>query len=191
MSPRAGLDTRTVIEAAAVLVDELGAEQLSLALLAQRLGVRKPSLYNHISSLAALKYQVVVQNKREVLAALKLALAEKSGMAAMFALTEAYRAYAQAHPGLYALGEQLHATEKDTELLTVEEEIFACVKTVVAPYQLSEEEINTAILGVCSIIEGFLSLELGGNLPPNLDRDQSFHQVIHAFLRGIVQKKEL
>lgn len=191
MSPRAGLDTQAVIEAAAALVDELGAEQLSLALLAQRLGVRKPSLYNHISSLPALKYQVVVQSKREVLAALTRALTGNSGLEAMFALAEAYRAYAQAHPGLYALAEQIHATEKDAELLAIEEDIFARVQTVVAPYQLSEEEINTAILGVRSIIEGFLSLELGGSLPHHLDRDQSFHQVIHAFFRGIVQKKEL
>ncbi|HEY0753964.1 MAG TPA: WHG domain-containing protein [Ktedonobacteraceae bacterium] len=189
MSPRAGLGTQTVIEAATALVDELGADQLSLALLAQRLGVRKPSLYNHISSLASLKYQVAVQSKREILSVMTRALADKSGLDAMFALAEAYRAYAQAHPGLYALAEQLHASEKDAELLAVEEAIFACVRTVVAPYQLSAEEINTAILGVRSIIEGFLSLELAGNLHSTVDLAQAFHQVIQAFFKGIVPLK--
>src|SRR5260221_8231667 len=46
MSHRAGLDRSTVVEAAAKLVDEEGIEQLTLGRLAERLGVRTPSLYN-------------------------------------------------------------------------------------------------------------------------------------------------
>src|SRR6266568_2442851 len=56
MSHRAGLDRSTVVEAAARLVDEEGIEQLTLARLAERLGVRTPSLYNHVAGLPGLKH---------------------------------------------------------------------------------------------------------------------------------------
>ncbi|MGZ3638658.1 MAG: TetR family transcriptional regulator, partial [Ktedonobacterales bacterium] len=51
MSRRVGLDQEAVIQAAADLVDAEGLDALSLARLAEKLGVRTPSLYNHISSL--------------------------------------------------------------------------------------------------------------------------------------------
>ena len=50
MAHRAGLDRAAVVEAAARLVDEEGVEQLSLGRLAERLGVRSPSLYNHVAN---------------------------------------------------------------------------------------------------------------------------------------------
>ena len=58
--PRAGLNRRAVVAAAAVLADEVGWEQLTLAGLAGRLGVRLPSLYKHIDSLDGLRRDVAV-----------------------------------------------------------------------------------------------------------------------------------
>ena len=50
---RAGLARTSVTEAGATLADEIGFDQLSLGMVAERLGVKSPSLYNHIDSLAA------------------------------------------------------------------------------------------------------------------------------------------
>ncbi|NUS52269.1 MAG: TetR family transcriptional regulator, partial [Nocardioidaceae bacterium] len=46
--PRAGLSPDVVVAEAAVLVDETGAAQLTLAALAKRFGVALPSLYKHV-----------------------------------------------------------------------------------------------------------------------------------------------
>ncbi|WJH31593.1 TetR/AcrR family transcriptional regulator [Paenibacillus sp. CC-CFT742] len=51
VSPRQGLDRGTLLSAAAQLADSDGFQALTLAALAQRLDVRSPSLYNHISGL--------------------------------------------------------------------------------------------------------------------------------------------
>ncbi|MGZ3714794.1 MAG: TetR family transcriptional regulator, partial [Ktedonobacterales bacterium] len=56
MARRAGLDQEAVIQAAADLVDAEGMDALSLARLAETLGVRTPSLYNHISSLDGVRH---------------------------------------------------------------------------------------------------------------------------------------
>ena len=48
--PRAGLQPERVVTEAVALVDEVGLDQLSMGALAKRLGVRPPSLYNHIKN---------------------------------------------------------------------------------------------------------------------------------------------
>src|SRR2546430_5946247 len=60
MSHRAGLDQASVVEAAVKLVDEEGIEQLTLGRLAERLGVRTPSLYNHVAGLPGLKHELML-----------------------------------------------------------------------------------------------------------------------------------
>ena len=55
------------MEAAAALADEGGAgEELSLARLAERLGVRKPSLYNHVEGLSGLRRELALMALREL-----------------------------------------------------------------------------------------------------------------------------
>src|SRR5919109_5367880 len=67
MSHRVGLDQATVVEAAARLVDEEGLEQLTLGRLAERLGVRTPSLYNHVAGLSGLKHDLALYSLRHLL----------------------------------------------------------------------------------------------------------------------------
>ena len=58
--PRAGLAPASVTEAGAALADEVGSAQLSMGLLAERLGVKAPSLYKHVDSLADLAHRIAV-----------------------------------------------------------------------------------------------------------------------------------
>src|SRR5579864_8016152 len=67
MAHRAGLDQTGVIDAAARLIDEEGLEQLSLGRLAERLGVRTPSLYNHVAGLPGLKRDLALYCLRDLL----------------------------------------------------------------------------------------------------------------------------
>src|SRR5436309_14477529 len=103
MSHRVGLDQATVVEAAAKLVDEEGIEQLTLGRLAERLGVRTPSLYNHVAGLTGLKHDLALYCLRDLLDRVRLATIGKSGAQAIIALADAYRTYAREMPGSYAL----------------------------------------------------------------------------------------
>jgi len=57
--PRAGLSTADVVAAGAALADEAGIGAVTLALLAERLGVKPPALYKHVASLADLQHRVI------------------------------------------------------------------------------------------------------------------------------------
>src|ERR1700712_2520856 len=77
--PRAGLTRDRVAEEAAVLADQVGLGKLTLAALAGRLGVRQPSLYKHIDSLAGLHRDIAVHAKRELGEVLARASVGRSG----------------------------------------------------------------------------------------------------------------
>ena len=64
--PRAGLSRALLTARAAQLADENGWDQLTLASVADAFGVRQPSLYKHVGSLADLRREVTVRGAREL-----------------------------------------------------------------------------------------------------------------------------
>src|SRR3954469_10643694 len=102
MPPKAGLDHNAVVQAAAALADIAGLGQLTLADLAARLGVRTPSLYNHVAGLPGLRRDLALLGTRELSMRLSRAAIGKSGDAAVQSVCQAYRAFVNEHPGLYA-----------------------------------------------------------------------------------------
>ena len=184
MSHRVGLDQATVVEAAAKLVDEEGIEQLTLGHLAERLGVRTPSLYNHVAGLPGLKRDLALYCLRDLLDRILRTTIGKSRAEAIVALANAYRAYARETPGRYAL--TLQAPDPgDQELQAIAQRIVDVLRAVLAPYRLSEEEAIHAIRGLRSIVHGFSSLEVAGGFGMPVDLDASFHWLINLFIAGL------
>jgi AcrR family transcriptional regulator len=184
MSRRAGLDHEAVVETAAKLVDEEGIDQLSLGRLAERLGIRTPSLYNHVAGLPGLKHDLALYCLRDLFAYITRATIGKSRAEAIFAFADAYRAYARETPGRYAL--TLQAPDPgDRELQAIAQQIIEVVLAILAPYKLSEEEAIHAIRGLRSIVHGFISLEGAGGFAMPVDLDASFHWLINVFVAGL------
>src|SRR6476620_2632346 len=100
--PRAGLSRALLVDRAALLADERGWDQLTLAAVADSFGVRLPSLYKHVGSLAELRRDVSVLGARDLLDGLTAAVIGRSGTPALRALADAYRAFAERCPGRYA-----------------------------------------------------------------------------------------
>jgi len=187
MSHRAGLDQATVVEAAVKLIDEEGIEQLSLGRLAERLGVRTPSLYNHVAGLSGLKHDLALYCLHDLLNRILHATVGKARAEAIFALANAYRAYAGEAPGRYAL--TLQAPDPaDQEVQAIAQQIVDVIRAVLAPYGLSEEDAIHAIRGLRSLVHGFISLEVAGGFGMPIDQDASFHWLINLYIAGLEQK---
>jgi AcrR family transcriptional regulator len=184
MSHRMGLDQTSVVEAAAKLVDEEGIEQFALGRLAARLGVRTPSLYNHIAGLSGLKHDLALYCMRDLLDRVRLATIGKSGAEAIIALAGAYRSYAREMPGRYAL--TLRAPDPDDQAVgAVAQQVVDVCRAVLTPYKLLEEDDIHAIRSLRSIVQGFISLEMAGGFGMPVDTDASFHWLIQLFIDGL------
>jgi AcrR family transcriptional regulator len=184
MSHRVGLDQASVVEAAAKLVDEEGIGQLSLGRLAERLGVRTPSLYNHVAGLPGLKHELALYCLRDLLDRVLRSTIGKSRSEAIFSLVDAYRAYARQAPGRYALTLQA-PPPSDQEEQVLAQQLVDVIRAVLAPYGLGEEDAIHAIRSLRSIVHGFVSLELAGGFGMPIDLDASFHWLIHTFIAGL------
>jgi AcrR family transcriptional regulator len=184
MSRRAGLDQETVIEAAAKLVDEEGLEQLSLGRLAERLGIRTPSLYNHVAGLSGLKHDLALYCLRDLLDHATRTTIGKSRAEAIIALADAYRLYARQTPGRYTLTQQA-PDPGDLESQALAQQVVDLVRAILVPYKLSDEDAIHAIRGLRSIVQGFVSLEVTGGFGLPVDLDASFHWLIDVFVAGL------
>jgi AcrR family transcriptional regulator len=115
--PRAGLTSDDVVAAAAGLTDEIGYHDLTMGLLAQRLGIRAPSLYKHVDDVADLQHRIAALAMTELGEAIRDAMQGRAGLDALSALLTATRAYVTAHPGRYTATIGAEFTGPDDPLL--------------------------------------------------------------------------
>ncbi|WP_308295127.1 TetR/AcrR family transcriptional regulator [Streptomyces sp. NK08204] len=92
-----------IAAAARGLLEERGRDELTMRALAERLGIRAPSLYKHFRNKEAVEAALVEDALAEMGAALHAALGEVPAAGRVPALLAAYRRFALAHPGLYRL----------------------------------------------------------------------------------------
>lgn len=90
-----------VIQAASDLADEKGLDHLSLKAVAERLGIRTPSLYNHIDSLEDLLRAVAHSGMKAMNQRMTRAAIGKSGETALRAVAAEYLRFMVEHCGVY------------------------------------------------------------------------------------------
>lgn len=189
MSPRAGITLAAILEAAVQIVDIEGVEALSLAVLAQKLNIRPPSLYNHVNGLPGLRSKLSVYGLEKLYKELTRAAVGRSGDEAVRALAGAYLAFARQHPGLYET--TLRSPDlQDSEWIQGGSQVVELVMQVFRHYGMEEDTALHTVRGFRSLVHGFASLEQGGGFGMPLDLDVSFGMLVDTFLAGLHRLKE-
>jgi AcrR family transcriptional regulator len=183
--PRAGLDAATVIAAAATLADEIGLDRLSMSLVADRLGVKTPSLYKHVDSLAALTHSVAVLAATEVGDALRDAMQGVAGREALAAAAQALRGYVKQHPGRYAATTGARPSGPDDPLMPALERTLGSLAAVLHGYQLDDADEIHALRMLRSLLHGFATLEAADAFQIDTDVDASFLWLIGFIDQGL------
>jgi AcrR family transcriptional regulator len=178
---RPGLDADRVVNAAAELADAEGLSALTLAALAQRLGVRAPSLYAHVDGLDDLRRRVASKGARELADALQAAAAGRAGRDALDAFASTYRAYAREHPGTYAALQRAPDLAPDEATARLVHVVLA----VLRGYGLERENAIHGARVVRSALHGFVALEAAEGFGIPLDLDVSFTRLVAVIDRGL------
>ena len=130
--PRAGLNGDEVVASAAGLADEIGYANLTMGLLADRLGVRSPSLYKHVDGLADLQHRVATLAMTELGEVIRDAVQGQAERDALAAMMIAMRAYVTAHPGRYAATVGAEFEGPDDPLLRASTRVIDSIAAVLA-----------------------------------------------------------
>jgi AcrR family transcriptional regulator len=167
------------------LLEEEGPEALTMRRLADRVGIRAPSLYKHLPDKAALEAAIIATGLEEAAAAFEQAVEGADGgtggvagaMAgngggALPALAAAYRRFAREHPHLYRL--MNNGPLPREHLPPGLEERTAAPLLRVAGSQARAR-------AVWAFAHGMVMLELDHRFPPDADLDAAWRAGVAAF----------
>jgi AcrR family transcriptional regulator len=186
--PRAGLTSVDVVASAAELADETGFASVTMGLLASRLGVRPPSLYKHVDSLADLQHRLATLAMTEFGEAIGDAVQGQAGLNALTAMLTAARAYVTAHPGRYAATTGAGFDGPDDPLLVASTRVVNTIAAVLRGYGVREAEMTHAIRTIRCTLHGFAMLEAAGGFQWDADPDRSFDWMIGFIDRGLTTR---
>jgi AcrR family transcriptional regulator len=155
------------VVAARELLETEGEAALTMRRLADRLGIRAPSLYKHVPDKAALEVAVIESALADFGDALHAAGPD------LEALAHAYRGWALAHPHLYALATE-RALPRDRLPAGLEARAAAPLIAAVG----GDENRGRAFWAAA---HGLTSLELAGRFPMHADVDAAWKAMARAF----------
>jgi AcrR family transcriptional regulator len=191
MGRKLGLTLDDVVTQAAEIADRDGLDQLSLASVASGLGVRSPSLYNHVDGLPGLRRQLAMRAGRLMAGDMADAVCGLAPIDALRAIAATYRRFALAHPGLYASTLPAPTPEQDPE---VADALAAPVKLVASVLESMGVDLSEAIpliRALRSSIHGFVDIELGGGFGLPDDIDESFTTTIDLVVSAIAARSSM
>jgi AcrR family transcriptional regulator len=171
LTPRA----RQIVDVARGLLEQCGAEGLSMRRIADRLGVRAPSLYEHIPSKQTLEAVLISEGLTEWAEAAEQAL--RAGTDPLKAIGAAYRGFATAHPHLYRLM---------TERPLPREQLAAGVEERAAQPVIDAAGGDPSLArALWSFAHGMVVNELNDRFPEDADIQAAWSRGLAAFRREV------
>ncbi|RWZ55095.1 TetR/AcrR family transcriptional regulator [Labedella populi] len=177
--PRAGLTEDTVVARAAELLEGSPTAELTLAAVAESLGVKTPSLYKHVDGLPGLRRGMMIRAKRSLGAALARATMGRSRDDAVQSLAAAYRQWALENPAQYGLTVSAPDPSDDADR-AASEAALEVLLAVLAGYDLRGDHAIDAARFLRSALHGFVSLETSGAFRLSADLERSYTKLIES-----------
>ncbi|MFD8691883.1 TetR/AcrR family transcriptional regulator [Streptomyces sp. NPDC059651] len=183
--PRAGLDPAAVVAAGAALADEVGLPRLTMALLAERVGVRTPSLYKHVGGQDDLVRRIAALALAETADAVGTAVQGYAGRDALAAAARAFRTFVLDHPGRYAATIGVEPTGPDDPLAGAGRRLLDAFMAVLRGYDIAASDVNHALRMLRSLCHGFATLQSANAFQWSTEVDESFEWLITFADRGL------
>lgn len=177
----AQISKEIVVAEARRIIESDGVEQLSLAKLASALGVKAPSLYRHVKNKAQLLEEVAFLTFQLLIEAMSKVDASSPDSPADVLLSKciAFRHFAHSNPRTYILANTAANRGDEEQLVQLVLPFQRTVSTIAG-----EANSLPMLRGLLALIHGFVMLELHNQLRRGGDLNQTFDQVVRAYIIG-------
>ena len=181
-----GLTKDLLLAVAVACMESTGQPVVSLHEVARRLGVKTPSLYNHIKNTKELRYEIFQYAIGQFVANQRAATANKRKDEAVRAFAEAYHTFATENKGLYRLIMSI-PSEEDERAKEVAIPLLETVVEILTDYGLTEESVAHWQRVFRAILHGFISEEDLGYFYyyKSIDLKKSRDIAVQCFLDGL------
>ena len=184
-----GLNKTTILDAAAKIADEEGVANVTLKSLAEKLGIKSPSLYKHINGLDELNRDLMLYGWSLLEKDIMKAAIGKAKDDAIIAICYAFRDFVTLHTGLFEAMQWYNMYQSDAHLQATEG-IVSVLFQVLDAYDLSEEQKVHIVRMLRGFLQGFLSIESHHGFGNALSTGETFDFSINIFLNGIHNLQE-
>ena len=182
----AKLSRDSIVNAALTFLDRDGWDALTINALANQLGTKGPSLYNHVDSLQDLRRTVRMRVVEDIIDMLNTVGQGRTRDDAVMAMASAYRSYAHHHPGRYSAFTRMPLDGgDDPEFTDATRAAAGPVIAVLASYGLDGEDAFYAALEFWSAMHGFVLLEMTGVMGSIVDTDTVFSDMVMRLAAGM------
>nr|WP_279590984.1 TetR/AcrR family transcriptional regulator [Modestobacter marinus] len=179
------MSTAAVVAAGADLADEVGFAVLTMGGLAERLGVRTPSLYRHVAGQEDLNRRIAALALEEAADAIGAAIQGRAGRDALRAAARALRDFVLAHPGRYAATIGLEPTGPDDPVAQAAAQLLEPFTAVLRGYDIAPADTTHALRALRSVFHGFATIEAGGGFQWATGTDESFDWLVDLVDLGL------
>ena len=174
----------SIVNAALTFLDREGWDALTINALANQLGTKGPSLYNHVNSLEDLRRTVRMRVVGDIIDMLNNVAQGRTRDDAVIAMASAYRSYAHHHPGRYSAFTRMPLGGDDPEFTGATRAAAEPVISVLQSYGLEGEAAFYAALEFWSAMHGFVLLEMTGAMN-GIDADAVFTDMVLRLAAGM------
>ncbi len=181
------LSRDSIVNAALTFLDREGWDALTINALANQLGTKGPSLYNHVNSLEDLRRTVRMRVVGDIIDMLNTVGDGRTRDDAVTAMASAYRSYAHHHPGRYSAFTRMPLGGDDPEFTEATRAAAAPVISVLASYGLDGDNAFYAALEFWSAMHGFVLLEMTGAMS-GIDTDVVFTDMVMRLATGMERR---
>jgi AcrR family transcriptional regulator len=165
-----------IVTAARRLLEERGPDALSMRNVAAAIGIRAPSLYEHVADKRALESAIIAAGLGEQGVALSAALADSEDP--LVGMTHAWRQWALAHPHVYRL---IYVRDLDRD----DPAVASAERSAAGPmWALCGGDVEAARV-IWAFAHGMVQLELSDRFPPGADIEALWARGLDA-LRGLL-----
>jgi AcrR family transcriptional regulator len=176
-----------VIQTAANIADTDGLSKVSLKVVAEKLNIRTPSLYNHITSLDDLLREVAHHGMRTMNDQMTHAAIGNSGDKAIKSISIAYLSYIIAHPGIYETIQWAH-WHGNNETAALFGNYKALIVKLILSCNFKTKKTDEILSLLMSVLHGYSSLELGKALINTEEAVKGLTNSIDIVLLGLHAK---
>jgi len=182
-----------LVNAALKLVEQGGAEAVSLRDLTQSLGVSRAAPYRHFEGRDALLAAVAARGFEDLNAEYEAALAAPGdGQAILYATAKVFFGFAARRPGLYRLmfqSDLLNRTPPPAVLIPPADRSYRLVwRAIEAAFPDADEtEVKVRAVIMVSTSHGFLALDQAGRFKPFMYAPLSHDEMVEAVMRSAMR----
>ena len=173
-----------IIETSAILSNKIGLENLSLKMIAEELGIKSPSLYNHVSSLDEIKERLMIYGWKQMEERIIDSAVGVAGYEALKNMCYAFFNYATNNKGVFTamLWYNKFENDKNDKATT---RLFNLIFKVMKTLNISDNNIEHIIRTLRSFLEGFALLVNNNSFGNPISIKESFDLSLEIIMTGI------